>query len=166
VTETLDVPSDDSIDLSGHRILVVEDDVAVGFELCSDLKRYGATVLGPAPTSHYAYLLLMGRRGVDGAVLHLDPYRRELYELAEALQRRGVPMIFAIDGDIDLSGSFRDTPCLAKPLHSRELAQAINRMIQAGPVVPQPEIVAKPPELSLTERMDRAIAQALRSDDF
>jgi hypothetical protein len=163
VTETIEVPIDESINLSGHRILVVEDDVAVGYELCSDLKRYGATVLGPAPTSHYAYLLLMGRRGVDGAVLHLDPYRRELYELAEALQRRGVPMIFAIDGDnVDLSGSFRDTPRLAKPLHSRELAQAITRMIQAGPVTQQPQIVAKPPELSLTERMDRAVARAMR----
>ena len=111
-------------------------------------------------------LLRLDEVRVDGAVLHLDPYRRELYELAEALQQRGVPMIFAIDGDIDLSGAFRDTPRLARPLHSRELAKAINRMIQAGPIAQPPENVAKPPELSLTERMDRAIAQALRSDDF
>jgi hypothetical protein len=162
---------DDGIDLRGQRILVVEGDLAMGSALCSDLKRYGATVLGPAPTSHYAYLLLMGRRGIDGAVLHLNSAHGDLFELAESLHRRGVPMIFATDGeDVRPTGPLGNAPCFPRPLKTSELARTINRLIQDGSAAPPPVLAAAAeppplPRLSLADRLDRAIARALRTGD-
>jgi DNA-binding response OmpR family regulator len=154
--------TEDGIDLKGQRILVVEGDLAIGAALCSELKRYGATVLGPAPTSHYAYLLLMGRRGVDSAILHIDAARLELYDLAESLRQRGVPMIFATDGDgTPPGGAFGDAPCLTEPLDALVLAKALNRLMRSAPaaMVEAPPVI---PERSMAERLDRAIARALR----
>jgi hypothetical protein len=154
---------EDGIDLKGQRILVVEGDLAVGAALCSDLKRYGATVLGPAPTSHYAYLLLMGRRGIDGAVLHIDAARLELYELAESLRQRGIPMIFATDGDsIPPRGAFGNAPCLTEPLNALVLAKALGQLKRSEPVAMPPAPPPAIPQRSLAERLDRAIARALR----
>jgi DNA-binding response OmpR family regulator len=171
VHESSEALIDDGIDLSGHRILVVEGDLATGSALCSDLKRYGATVLGPAPTSHYAYLLLMGRRGVDSAVLHINSAHRELFELAESLRQRGVPMIFATDGDnVRPDAPFGDAPCFQRPLKARELAETINRLMQNGPTTPPPVRTAEEPpampRLSLADRLDRAIARALHAGDL
>lgn len=113
---------DSAIDLTGRRILVVEDDSALALDLCNDLRRCGATVLGPAPTSYYAYNLLLGRRGIDGAILDTDLYGSDVYDLAEELRQRGIPMVFATENSgEEIDDAFRDTPRLQKPLAIDEL---------------------------------------------
>ncbi len=63
------------MNLTRKRILVVEDDRAAGEALCAELRDAGAIALGPAPTTFYA-LQLLGRRGIDAAVLDTELHAR------------------------------------------------------------------------------------------
>jgi hypothetical protein len=42
----------DSGQLNGQRIIVVEDDGLLGLDVADQLQSLGATALGPAPTAH------------------------------------------------------------------------------------------------------------------
>lgn len=154
-------------DLSGRRILVVEDDYLQAADICDDLRRVGATVLGPAPTSHYAYSLLMGRRGVDGAILDIRLHGTDVFDLARELRERGVPMVFATGYSEDLPAAFGSAPLLSKPINPDRLIEVIGNLIREHTQLPPPvlDVQASPafstPERPLSERFCAAIARAM-----
>lgn len=158
-----------AIDLSGRRILVVEDDVALADALCAQLRQCGATVLGPAPTCYYAYNLLMGRRGVDGAILDTKLHGSDVYELAGELRARGIPLVFASeDGDELIAAAFRNELRLQKPVELYELLDKAGWLRgESVPSMPQPRmapIEVRHPALvdvSLADRLARALARAI-----
>ncbi|RUT30377.1 response regulator [Arsenicitalea aurantiaca] len=166
---THDFPT--TIDLTGRRILVVEDDYALARELCADLKRHGATVLGPAPTSYYAINLMMGRRGIDSAILDIGLHGQEVYDLADLLRRQGVPMVFATGyGEHDILAAFRNEPRLQKPVLTNELVTLLDRLmrgkgITASVAVQPVELVtaqAQSLDMSLEDRWGRIVGRAMR----
>jgi|GEM_PF-430221 len=165
-------------DLSGRRILVVEDDYNLARDLCNDLRQSGATILGPAPTTYYAYNLLLGRRGIDGAVLDIRLHGSEVYDLARHLRERGVPMVFATAyGQSSIDRAFRDTPCLQKPIPPGALVKTVAQMMerltqftpQPQPIEPEPVLdltvlhAAEPVTGSLPDRWSRALVRAMRA---
>lgn len=154
-------------DLTGRRILVVEDDYALAVDICDDLRRVGATVLGPAPTSHYAYNLLLGRRGIDGAILDIRLHGTDVFDLARELRERGVPMVFATGYGSDIPAAFGSTPLLNKPISSDRLIEVVGNLLRERTSIPAPPpqtIDPKPsamPERPVAERLCVAIARAM-----
>lgn len=152
--------------LSGRRILVVEPDQTFGRDVCSRLRTQGATVLGPAPTPFYAFNLLMGRRGIDGAILDLEPGRQDDLDLAVQLRRRGVPIVLTMASEMSLPRGLRDLPHLSKPLDAGRLMQMVLGALAPNeePPLPMPALPAGPPVHveSVTDRFALAMARSMR----
>ena len=130
------------MDLEGKRILVVEDDYYLADEMCQDLRRQGAVVLGPAPTPFYA-MQLLGRRGVDGAVLDVRLHGTTVFSLADELTRRGTPILFATAyGDEAMPERYKCRPRLTKPYDRSRLIEAILEIWQRRQ--PEPMVEARP----------------------
>jgi DNA-binding response OmpR family regulator len=125
-------------------------------------------VLGPAPTSHYAYNLLLGRRGVDGAILDIRLHGTDVFDLARELRERGVPMVFATGYGEDIPDMFVQTPRLSKPVNSDRLLQIVDSLIREHTQLPPPVIEVSPqprpttPDRPLWERFSVAVARAMR----
>jgi CheY-like chemotaxis protein len=134
--------------LEGKRIVVVEDDALLALDITEQLRAAGATVLGPAPTAHYAMQLIgPGKRRLDGAVLDIALHGKTVYELADVLIEREVPFLFATAQDRKaIPGRFQNAPVLNKPISPAKLAQTVIEMVRRprpAPValpVPQPTI--------------------------
>jgi CheY-like chemotaxis protein len=157
--------------LDGRRILVVEDDFTVALDMCNGLRRHGATVLGPAPTPHYANLLMMGR-GIDGAVLDIKLHGGTVYEFARQLRHRRVPFVFTTGTAQESAPSeFKDIPWLTKPVFEDALLSVIASELNganhvadptpARPDLPRPAVRPRPFSTDSQERWLRAIIGGL-----
>lgn len=117
--------------LSGLKILVVEDDFIVAFDMRMMLEEQGAQVLGPAAT------LLQARAIVEGdspqlAVLDVNLNGEFVFPLAEELSARGVPFLFATayaDDERLFPATTRDIPRLAKPVLPSVLIGRLRRLL-------------------------------------
>jgi len=149
------------MDLRDKRILVVEDDYYLAHDICDDLKRHHATVLGPAPTPFFASNLLSHRR-IDGAVLDVILHREHVYDLADELCRRGVPLLFATAlGSDQLPERFRDFPHIQKPYSAIEVVSAMQHLVYpAQAAKPEPLFTAATGQPA--KRMTRLLIEAIR----
>jgi DNA-binding response OmpR family regulator len=118
-------PSDESGALAGLRLLVVEDDYLVAKEIAIVLQEHGASVLGPVPDVVRARALLAP--GVpDCALLDINLKGQMVFELAEELVERGVPLVFTTGYDASfLPVHLQVMPCLRKPIDPRELVRRV-----------------------------------------
>lgn len=91
--------------------LMVEDDYVLAREVCNDLKSHGAQVLGPAPTVHYANLII-GKRRLDGAILDIKLFGEDVYQLVDVLIARGAAHRFRYrqSGRLDRHAVARSKP--------------------------------------------------------
>ncbi len=113
-------------DLSGTRILVVEDEALVGFEIESTLADAGAEVIGPAITLDEA-MLAAEHEPLSAAVLDIRIGGRMVWPLARELTARDVPVLF-YTGQIDTEAIHADWPrsiVIAKPATSETLLTAV-----------------------------------------
>jgi DNA-binding response OmpR family regulator len=81
------------VDLSGHRVLVVEDEYYLAAEAARALGGAGAEVMGPCPTEESARAALEEQR-VDAVVLDINLGSGPTFKLAEMLNGRGIPFVF------------------------------------------------------------------------
>jgi DNA-binding response OmpR family regulator len=117
-------------DLNGKRIVVVEDDFLLATDICRELRELGATVLGPAPTPFYATQLI-GRRKVDAAVLDVRLHGTNVFSVADLLRDKGVPILFATAYDrAVIPARFQEARLLKKPLDRKNLLSEIIAMIK------------------------------------
>lgn len=160
---------DQTFDLTGRRIVVVQDDFQLASDLCRELRSLGATVLGPAPTPFYAMQLIGQRdhRKVHAAVLDVHLHGTTAYELADTLQERGIPMIFATAHDRrNIPARFNGAPVLQKPVSSGKLIQEIVGLLnRARPSLPQlaaplprPPLSNEPPVMHFARALARSMA--------
>lgn len=77
---------------NGKRILIVEDDQTLAITLRDAFRAEGAVVLGPAPTVFYARHLI-GRRGIDCAIISSDLPGDEGEHFVTQLASSGTPII-------------------------------------------------------------------------
>jgi len=116
-------------DLSGLQILVVEDEAPIALQLEDMLTELGATVIGPASRVRQA-LQLLEEQPADAAVLDLNIAGELVYPVAEVLETKGVPYIFATGYGISgLSEPYRSRAVLQKPFSRRELLRAIQEVL-------------------------------------
>ena len=126
--------TDDGNELNGLCLLVVEDDYLVAADMCAALMRWGAVIIGPASNLPRTRELLREYRP-DCALLDLNLNGVLAFELAEELERAGVPTIFTTGYDTAfLPESLRTAPCLQKPVNFKTLVQLIRASARSSPV--------------------------------
>ena len=118
-------------DLTGRRILVVEDDILIAMLIEEILQDLGCVVVGPVATLDEA-LRLAGDAALDAAVLDVTIRGGQIYPAAEHLLARGIPFILASGyGDWALPEAFRDMPRLTKPFTARDIETQIRLLFRA-----------------------------------
>jgi PAS domain S-box-containing protein len=120
-------------DLTGHRILVVEDDYYLASDTARALKGAGAEVLGPCPNEERAREA-MAEATPTGAVLDLNlGGGAPSFVIADELQARAVPFILVSGYD---SGSippeYATVPRLQKPVQLRQIITALGTALGAA----------------------------------
>jgi CheY-like chemotaxis protein len=114
--------------LAGRHILVVEDEYFIAEEMMRAFKARGAQVLGPVPTLDGALHLVAGGERIDAAVLDINLQGEMVYPVAEALERRGVPFVFATGYDAPaIAPRHAAVARCEKPVDPDKVAEALFR---------------------------------------
>jgi CheY-like chemotaxis protein len=111
--------------LSGQRVLIVEDEYFLAQDLAEYLNHLGVEVVGPVGTITDA-LELLRCADIQGAVLDINLRGERVYPVADVLQQKQVPFVFAsgYGGELEPS-AYADIPRCIKPLDFAELANAL-----------------------------------------
>ena len=116
-----------------RRVLIVEDDGAIGFVLHEMMVECGFEVAGLAADLPAA---LRGARqaALDMAVLDVNLGGVQTWPVADALAARGVPFMFITgdDGE-DIPTAWRHVPRLQKPFRHADLLARLTRMLGEMP---------------------------------
>ncbi|WP_210492548.1 response regulator [Microvirga antarctica] len=108
-------------ELTGLRILVVEDEAAISLLLEDMLLDFGCEVIGPAARLSAA-LETLAREKVDLAILDVNVAGEPIYPVAEALAKRAIPFVFSTGyGSAGIRDAYRDRPVLQKPFAQNDL---------------------------------------------
>lgn len=125
--------SRNDVQLTGLRVLVVEDDYFIANEICTTLRDHGAHVLGPSPDVEHG-LNLVRNHPIDCAVLDINLHGDLAFSLASELRQRGTPAIFATGYDSSvLPGEFRGSVRLEKPVDLSALLRAVRSACSSAP---------------------------------
>ena len=127
-------PGPTGTDLTGARILVVEDEALVGFELETILADAGAEVVGPAVTLDEG-MVAAEHETLTAAILDIRIGGRLVWPLAHELTWRGVPVLF-YTGQLDTETIRADWPratVIAKPAKADTLLAAVSRIARTLP---------------------------------
>ncbi|NBU28501.1 MAG: response regulator, partial [Caulobacteraceae bacterium] len=81
-------------ELTGLRVLVVEDELLVSMLVEDMLSDFGCKVVGPASDIDQA-LQLARDAGIDVAILDVNVSGRQSFPVADILKGRGLPFAFA-----------------------------------------------------------------------
>lgn len=117
--------------LQGRRILVVDDEALLAFELAEELQRSGAIVVGPAHTLEQG-LALAGSAECDGAVLDANLGGLSVAPLADLLSSRNTPFVLVTGYE---APDIAAPALLQKPVDHAALRAALAALIGAAPEV-------------------------------
>jgi CheY-like chemotaxis protein len=112
---------------AGPRVLLVEDEYFIAEDLRRALEDAGIGVLGPVPTAVEALDLISASARIDAAVLDINLEGDGLvYPVADALQARGVPFVFATGYDgTAIPARFAGTRRFEKPFDPVKVARSL-----------------------------------------
>lgn len=85
--------------LSGKAIMVVEDEYLIAISIELAFEEMGATVLGPFSSVDDALEALQGSEPPDAAILDINIRGRPVFPVAQRLNDRGIPFVFATGYD-------------------------------------------------------------------
>jgi CheY-like chemotaxis protein len=117
--------------LQGRCIFIVEDDCVTAMDLAETLAAAGAEILGPAGTIANAFELLNGQPQVDIALLDVEVEGAFVFDVADELVKRSVPIIFTTGyerGEIPVR--FRTARHCEKPVGIAAIARALSDELQ------------------------------------
>ncbi|HEX4710436.1 response regulator [Phenylobacterium sp.] len=118
----------DTANLGGLRVLVVEDEMMVSMLIEDMLTDLGCTVIGPASRLDEAFELARAS-DIDCAVLDVNLGGQPIFPLADLLRERGLPFAFATGyGDAGLREVDRGAPVLQKPFREGDLARVLGEL--------------------------------------
>jgi CheY-like chemotaxis protein len=120
------VAMDSTMDLSQRHVLVVEDEFYLADDLALELTSRGVTVVGPVADVEEALALLESGVEIDAAVLDINLRNVSVFPVAEALQEREVPFVFATGYDRSaIPTQFTSVPRLEKPYNLSDLLEIL-----------------------------------------
>ncbi len=115
--------------LFGTRVLVVEDEVLISMLLTDMLEQLDCETVGPAATIDEAWSLVEAAR-FDIAVLDIHVDGASIFEVADRVRARGIPLVIASGSGTDaLPDRFRDANLLPKPYTLPALDAALKRAL-------------------------------------
>ncbi len=117
--------------LLGRRILLVEDEAMLAYDLEWSLGEAGAEVLGPALTLAEAQAIVDRQEAIDAAILDVDLAGRTVFPVARKLAAAGVPFVFHT-GHADRAGLLAEFPearVILKPQPTQRLIAALAEML-------------------------------------
>ena len=116
--------------LEGLRILVAEDNLFAALEVEQTLLAFGCRPVGPVARLDQA-LSLARTAELDGALLDVDLQGQMVFAVAEQLQLRRIPMIFAsgYGSDDVFPAAFVHHPRLPKPFGEDDIRRALVAMV-------------------------------------
>src|SRR5262245_48203491 len=121
------MPVSDAPDLSGLRILVVEDSVLVADVIADALRDRGCIVIGPVPRLEQG-LVFAKREPLNGALLDVNLAGERCFPIAAVLAARGIPFAFLTGyGEGVMPPEYRDASRLAKPFNTAHLVDLVGR---------------------------------------
>lgn len=120
--------------LSGARLLIVEDEALVAMMVEDILSDMGCVVVDVAGTVARGLTLVRDTSlALDGAILDVNLGGEKVYPVAEVLQAKGIPFIFATGyGVAGIADGYSDVPALAKPYDARVLERTLHAVIHPG----------------------------------
>jgi DNA-binding response OmpR family regulator len=117
--------------LAGLRVLLAEDEYLIAFELHDALIAAGADVIGPFPTLRETIGCVNADTKLDLAVLDVNLRGEMVFPVADALDARGVPFVFATGYDQEtLPERFAGHMRLEKPLEAHTVAASIAGLLK------------------------------------
>ncbi len=110
--------------LSGLRVLVVEDTLLIAELIADELESFGCEVVGPVAHLQKA-LELAGKEKLSGAFLDVNLAGEPCFPIARELSERGVPYVFitGYDDVAALPAEYRAMPRVAKPFDPGKLPE-------------------------------------------
>ncbi|MFO1091373.1 MAG: MASE1 domain-containing protein [Hyphomicrobiales bacterium] len=116
---------------NARRVLVVEDEALLAFDIAMDLRQAGYTVVGPAATNAQAMQLIEGE-GCDAAVLDIRLGRELSEPVARKLKEMKLPFVcISSYARRDHPPIYADVPFLAKPLARSALVDHLDEALDA-----------------------------------
>lgn len=111
--------------LQGCGVLIVEDEAMVAMVLEDFLRELGCQAVEIASRVETA-LAFVAARDLDFAILDVNLKGETSYPVADMLERRNVPFLFATGyGTAAIPEKYRQRIALQKPFRKHELAEAI-----------------------------------------
>src|SRR5262245_46833240 len=108
-------------DLSGHRVMVVEDEYLIASYTARALRDAGAEVIGPCPSEWDARVELEVQRP-HAAIVDINLGNGPSFEVAAALTDEGIPFVFVTGYDQEsIPGKFEKVERLQKPVELRQI---------------------------------------------
>lgn len=115
--------------LKDRRVLVVEDESLVAMLLETMLEDMGCVTVGPAATVDEG-VAMAGEAGLDAALLDVNVAGRPVFPVAEALEKRGVPLVFSTGyGEAGLPEQWRGRPTVQKPFTEAVIRDALMKAL-------------------------------------
>jgi CheY-like chemotaxis protein len=115
--------------LSGCRVLVVEDETIVSWAIEDMLADLGCEVVGPAARLSQA-LAIVDSGNIDLAILDVNLNGQKSFPIADALAARGVPFLFSTGyGSEGILDPYNVYPTIQKPYGQTVLCAALERLL-------------------------------------
>jgi CheY-like chemotaxis protein len=120
-------------ELSGRRILVVEDSPVVAPFTAEVLQELGYEVVGPAPTMAAARDLIE-QEEIDAALMDIHIRGERVFPLCEVLEAKGVPFVLTSGyADWQIPDKWQDRPTLQKPYTYEQVERALGSLLHRRP---------------------------------
>lgn len=115
--------------VEGLRLLVVEDEYLLALYLAEALADLGACVVGPVGSVDAALDLIAHSPGIDAAILDVNLGGEVVYPVADELNSRQVPFVFASGYDRDaLPERYRAFGVCTKPIDPVEVGATLSQL--------------------------------------
>src|SRR5437764_11617633 len=123
----------ETADLTGRRILLVEDSPVVGPFTAELLEELGCEVAGPAPNMAMARELIEGG-GYDAALMDIRIRGERVFPLCEVLEAKRLPFVLTSGyADWQVPDKWADRPRLQKPYTLDQVREALSEALIRSP---------------------------------
>jgi CheY-like chemotaxis protein len=118
------------VDLSGQRVLVVEDEAVIAMLMEDLLDELGCVVVATVARPDQA-IEVIETQAIDVAVLDVNLNGNNSYAIADTLIARDIPFLFATGyGDHGVKEDYQSHPILNKPFRINDLARNLSKVLQ------------------------------------
>jgi len=111
------------------RVLIVEDDYFIAHDLAKVVEQAGLEIVGPVPTLSRA-LVALDQERLDLAVLDINLDGDKVYEVADAMIGRSIPIMFVTGYDrASIPERYRTVPLCLKPIDTARILDVLRGLV-------------------------------------